>query len=274
MSSPDARAAPPIRLVATDLDGTLLRTTYHVSERTVAALRRVQEAGARVVPVTARAPWGTEPIAAEFGIAGHAVCNSGVTIYDLDRRTVVEQHLLEPAVTTALVRALRAAIPGIVFAATREAGYAREPEYVPGVPPPEGHVVADALTFLDRPVPKLVMKVPETPPEAILPIVRAHADGLQVGTSGGPFVEVMPPGATKDRGLARLCEILGIDAREVVAFGDYSIDVGMLRWAGWGVAPANALPEVLAAADEVSPSNDEDGVASVLERLLDAGQIG
>ena len=92
--------------------------------------------------------------------------------------------------------------------------------------------------------------------------------GFEATLSGAPFVEVMAEGVTKATGLARLCEHLGVSRTDVVAFGDALNDVEMLRWAGHGVAMAGAEAVVLDAADEVAASNDDDGVARVIERML------
>lgn len=97
-----------------------------------------------------------------------------------------------------------------------------------------------------------------------------HIDGLHITRSGAPFLEVQPAGADKATGLARLCEEFGFTSEQVIAFGDAPNDVSMLAWAGHSVAVAGACDEALAVADEVAPSNDEDAVAVVLERLLDA----
>lgn len=264
-----------IKIVATDLDGTLLRSTPPASPRSIAAIERVQERGAWVVPVTARAPWSTGPIAEEFGIRGYAVCNSGGTLFDLDRRVILEEQLIEPDVAMAAVRALREHLPGAAFAAVRGDEYARESAYAPAVRPPEGHFVGDALEFFDRPVQKLNLQLAGRAPEHLVPIVlEAAGDALSVRTSGGSFVELLPRGVHKAHGLELLCARLGVRAAEVIAFGDHANDVEMLRWAGRGVAMANAEIEATEAADEQCPTNDEDGVAQVLERLLNEGAFG
>ncbi|MGH3742143.1 MAG: HAD family hydrolase, partial [Micromonosporaceae bacterium] len=90
----------------------------------------------------------------------------------------------------------------------------------------------------------------------------------QVTHSGMDFVELCPPGVTKAAGLALVADALGIDAAHVLVFGDMPNDVPMFAWAGRGVAVANAHPEVLAVADEVAGSNDDDGVARHLDRML------
>ena len=83
---------------------------------------------------------------------------------------------------------------------------------------------------------------------------------------------MLAPGVHKAWGLARLCELLGVQSSEVLAFGDATNDAEMLSWAGRSVAMANAEPEALQAADEVTLSNDDDGVAAVIEALLAAQQ--
>ena len=89
-----------------------------------------------------------------------------------------------------------------------------------------------------------------------------------MSTSGVTFVECTPEGADKALGLERLCTNLGIDRSEVVAFGDNNNDVSMLAWAGRGIAMQNATADAKAAADEITASNIDFGVAQVLERLV------
>ena len=92
---------------------------------------------------------------------------------------------------------------------------------------------------------------------------------LEISTSGAPFLEATAPGVNKATALAKYAANLGVDQADVVAYGDNQNDIAMLRWAGTGVAVANAHPSVLAAASAVTASNDDDGVAAHLERYLD-----
>jgi hydroxymethylpyrimidine pyrophosphatase-like HAD family hydrolase len=118
-------------------------------------------------------------------------------------------------------------------------------------------------------VTKLIVRHPTLDPEALLPLVRAVAGSTADAThSGAPFVELAATGVQKAAGLEAICTALGVRPVEVLAFGDMPNDVPLLRWAGRGVAVANAHPEVLRSADEITLSNAEDGVAVVLERLL------
>jgi hydroxymethylpyrimidine pyrophosphatase-like HAD family hydrolase len=130
----------------------------------------------------------------------------------------------------------------------------------------------DALVLCCEGVTKLIVQHRERGLEGLLEIARVHAGPLATVThSGSNFVEVAAAGVTKARALERHCAELAIAAEQVIAFGDMPNDLPMMRWAGRGVAVANAHPEVLAAADDVSCSNDDDGVALVLERLAQTG---
>lgn len=262
------------KLVATDLDGTLLHAEYEVSEFTVDVLRRAQEAGVRIVPVTARSPRSTKPIAEQFSIRGYAVCGSGSLVYDLDNDVVVEERVLQSDVAAKLVRALRETWPGVLFAAERVLEFSREPGYEFAPPSVEIHE-ADALDFIEQRVTKLIALHPRQGRDVLMRAARdIVGEAAHIGHAGpGGWIEILDAGATKAATLARLCEQLGVRSDEVIAFGDWPIDIPMLEWAGRGVAPSNAHPDVLAAADEIAKSNDEDGIALVLERLLNDGEL-
>jgi len=231
----------------------LLRSDGSVSERTRSSLRRVQESGREVVIVSARAPHWLRPIAADLGLDGYALCCNGA---------------VAPEVAARVVQALRKAAPGVAFACERESMAIREPEYVPLWAWPDMHPRTDALEFVRDPVSKLVVQHPELSQVELYELaVRLCGDDASVTYSGKQLVEISGAGVTKAFALAGLCADLGVDQADVLAFGDMPNDVPMLAWAGRGVAVANAHPEALAAADEVTASNDEDGVALVLERL-------
>jgi len=257
-----------IRLVATDLDGTLLRADGSFSERTLAALARVQEAGIGVVFVSARSP-RTVPLDAErAGVRGYAICANGAITYDLAERRIVAHRPLRPETATRVVTALREAAPGVAFGCELELDFGHEPTYVRGEPAYPAQVL-DALELARRPVTKLVAQHRTLPLVELLALATGSVGGEAVVTvSGTQFVEVNAPGVTKAAAVEDLAERLEIARDEVIAFGDNLNDIPLLGWAGRGVAVANAHPEVLAAADEVTLSNDEDGVARVLESLL------
>ena len=252
------------RLVATDLDGTLLRSDGTVSASTRGALAAARAAGIEVVLVTARNPRWVGDVAAAAGLDGRAVCCNGAVVYDLAERRVVASHPLRSEISSALVTALRGRAPGVAFACELESVAIREPAYVPLWPTPDERPRADALEIVREPVVKLVAQHPElTQAELYELAVELAGTEAAVTYSGERLVEISAAGVTKAFALADL----GVPAEHAVAFGDMPNDVPMLEWAGLGVAVANAHPDVLAAADEVTASNDEDGVALVLERL-------
>ena len=266
-----------MRLIATDLDGTLLDSASAVSPRTRAALDAARERGIHVVPVTARQPIGLRAIAADAAFDGWALCSNGAyAVHLTDGRMLFAEELPADTIRT-LAEALRASIPGLLFASVRDAGetfvaqhgyaeiadlsdHKRDSKTMGGVPLEQ---------VLDAPSLKFVIRHPELAPAALFDSLRSLGlTGFEATLSGAPFVEVMAEGVTKATGLARLCAHLGIDRADVVAFGDALNDVEMLRWAGHGVAMARAEAVVQDAADETAASNDDDGVAQVIERML------
>jgi Cof subfamily protein (haloacid dehalogenase superfamily) len=250
------------RLAAIDLDGTLLRSDGTISERTRAALRTID-----VVLVSARGPAGVLEVARPLGISGTAISSNGAFVVDIESGDTVRQRLLETETALELVHALRERLPGILFAVEHHA-FAHEPGFSAwGWTPPPDTRVADVLELLAEPSTKLILRHEEHDTRTIQDLAREIAgERLTVVASGGEAVEVTAAGVNKATALAEL----GVPSDEVVAFGDYPNDIPMLEWAGLGVAMGNAHPDVIAIADEVTATNDEDGVALVLERLTTA----
>ena len=262
---------PPFRLVATDLDGTLLRDDGTISPHTAATLDRVRALGIPVVFVTARPPRRVREIARASGIGGLAICSNGALVYDLTTECVVRQTLLDAVVAHRLVAALREAAPGITFAVEAGLHYGQEPGYAPHDPHAEqGLRYDDAIALCAEGVTKLIALHPTWALDELLLVAqRLVAEVAVVTHSGAPFVEIAAPGITKAAALAELCAELAIGSADVIAFGDMPNDLPLLDWAGYRVAVANAHPAVLAVADEVAAANYEDGVARVLARVFD-----
>jgi Cof subfamily protein (haloacid dehalogenase superfamily) len=261
------------RLVAVDLDGTLLRSDSSVSQRTREAISAARSAGATVMIVTARSPRGVGELARDAGIGGRAICANGATIFDLESAKIVRHTALPAAVGHRIAVALRAEVPDIVFGWELELRFGSEPGYEAlrqahwWPRPPAAFTPCDVLAW-DKPFTKLLARAEGAELELAFAVAKVAAkDDASVTLAGQAFVEVMASGVTKGAALAQLASEDEIDRSEVVAFGDHLTDIEMLEWAGLGVAVANAHPSVLAAADEVTRSNDEDGVAVTLERL-------
>lgn len=256
-------------VVASDLDGTLMRSDGTVSTRTRAVIAAVEAAGAAFVMVTGRPPRWMTSVAEQTGHRGLAVCANGALVYDLHTEQVVESFLLGAAAAKQVAHQLRAQIPGVAFAAEHhERPFAHEQAYVPRWDSGDPRITTTVDELLTHDVVKLLARHPELGPDEFLE--RAHevvGDSCTVThSSTDGLLEISAAGVSKATGLALVCAQLGVEPAEVVAFGDMPNDLPMLAWAGLGVAVANAHPSVLAAADELTESNDEDGVASYLSR--------
>jgi Cof subfamily protein (haloacid dehalogenase superfamily) len=238
-----------------------------VSDRNRTALAAMHEAGAEIVLVTARAPWWISDFVPESSDV--AICCNGAVVWDLHERRTLTEYALGPAAAARIVAALRERAPGVAFACELPIGAVREPAYVPLWPSPDMHPRRDATDVVADPILKLVAQHPTlTQLELYELAVELCGEEATVTYSGEQLVEISAAGVTKAFALAAHCAELGIRPEEIVAFGDMPNDVPMLRFAGLGVAVANAHPDALAAADELTASNDDDGVALVLERLL------
>jgi Cof subfamily protein (haloacid dehalogenase superfamily) len=261
----------PPKLVASDLDGTLLRSDGTIDERTKRAVARAEAAGATVVFCTARPPRWLRPLAQATGHRGVAICANGAVLWDLHTESMIEASPLEPVVARELVARLEDEVPGGAWAVERAAGFGHEPAYVPRWPIPEGTMVDRVHALIAEPAIKLMLRHGELSADALLARARAvcgHLAEFSHSSASDALLEISAAGVSKASALARLCRRHGIAPSEVVAFGDMPNDLPLLGWAGHAVAVANAHPDVIAAADEVTTSNDEDGVARVLERLF------
>lgn len=260
------------RLIATDLDGTLLRSDGTVSGRSVDALRAVADAGFETVLVTARPPRWLDDLAHVVGARGVAICGNGAFRYDVAERRVFGERTIARDVVSEIVHDLRREIPGTGFAAERSTGLAAECMFAAIHDHPEDLVTTSEIELLDDAlVGKLLARNPHlTDAEFIVAATQVVGDRAIVAFSGaGGLAEISAVGVTKAAALEAWCGELGIDAADVWAFGDMPNDLPMLTWAGRSFAVANAHDDVLAAATDHCPANDEDGVAQVLEGLVD-----
>ncbi|WP_405797141.1 HAD family hydrolase [Streptomyces sp. NBC_01506] len=269
------------RLIATDLDGTLLRDDKTVSERTVAALAAAEDAGIEVFFVTGRPARWMGIVSDHVHRHGLAICANGAVVVDLrggpaGAGELVKVRGLDPAVALGVVRALRDAAPGTSFAVERTTSFDYEPQYPPFLDDP-GVTVASAEKLLQEAgagdgdaIVKLLAHHPTLTPDSFLTLARTAAGHLAAFTRSSPtaLLEISGLGVSKASTLALCCAERGISSDEVVAFGDMPNDVEMLGWAGTSYAMGNAHPDVIAAASGRTVANNEDGVAVVIERLV------
>lgn len=280
------------RVVASDLDGTLLRSDGQVSDRTRQVLADLDAAGVEVVFVTARPPRWLNHLADTVGGHGRVICIGGACVLDLASGETLDTCGFDDDAVRAVVTGIRTALPHAALALEWPDGVAFDPTYPnrePDLDPGFWSVpVEDALGLVGTrgPVAKILALDPEhlppegvftDPPEefrlaqeqlftAVRAAVGEHAQLAYSGAVG--LAELMPPGVDKATALARWCARLGVDASEVWAFGDMPNDLPMLRWAGRGIAVGNAHADVLACADAVVGHHDADGVAEELAGVL------
>ena len=274
-----ASTVPP-RLIATDLDGTLLRDDKSVSPRTVAALAAAEQAGIEVFFVTGRPARWMDVVADHVHGHGLAICGNGAAVVDLHGgpggHRFVKVRELTPAIALDVVQTLRAAAPGTAFAVERTFGLHLEPTYPAlHMEPPEQFAPAEKLLAegsldADQPVLKLLAYHAELAPDEFLALARDAVGERANITRSSPsaLLEISGPGVSKASTLALCCAERGIAPEEVVAFGDMPNDVEMLTWAGTSYAMGNAHPAVIAAASGRTVANNDDGVAVVIERLI------
>jgi Cof subfamily protein (haloacid dehalogenase superfamily) len=266
-----------VRLIATDLDGTLLRDDKTVSARTVAALAAAEQAGIEVFFVTGRPARWMDVVSEHVHGHGLAICANGAAVVDLHGgKTFLDVRPLLRPTALDVVKALRTTVPGTTFAVEMTSGIHYEPGYPPFFLDPGATVAAaEKLLFEDvpgtaDPVLKLLAQHPELDPDAFLGTAREAAGGLASFTRSSPtaLLEISGLGVSKASTLARCCAERGIAPEEVVAFGDMPNDIEMLGWAGRSYAMGNAHPDAVAAATGRTAGNNEDGVALVIERLV------
>ncbi|WP_434592244.1 HAD family hydrolase [Streptomyces sp. A5-4] len=269
-------APPPLpyKLIATDLDGTLLRSDDTVSARTRDALAAVTAAGAAHIIVTGRAvPW-TRHILDDLGYDGLAVCGQGAQVYHAGEHRLLTSVTLDRQLAGLALSKIEAEIGPLALAASRDGldgavligpGYQVQEGPLPYLP------YTDPADLWSAPLNKVYIQHPGLSDDALAKVARETVGSLvDVVMAGAGVVEILPLGLTKATGLSLAARRLGLKASDTVAFGDMPNDIPMFGWAAHGVAMANAHAELKAVAHEITASNEDDGIAVVLEQMLAA----
>ncbi|MEY3734613.1 MAG: hypothetical protein RL347_1972 [Actinomycetota bacterium] len=290
---------PGVRLIASDLDGTLLLPDGSVGARTRASLDSLRESDVDLVIATGRPPRWISPVVEMTGHRGVGIAANGGVVLDLADGHVTEIFAIDQDTALAAVDRIRAALPGVVFAVERArpggrlaptggasydaldatladaTEFALADGYTPRWPVPrETHVapieelvaMGDVVKILVRPGDDLDIDADD-----FLAIGVPALDGLVEVTHAGfgdALLEISAPGVSKATTLARVAAAEGHGALHVVATGDGPNDLPMLAWAGGSYAVANAHPDVLDIADHVIPANAEEGVADLIDAVL------
>ncbi|MFC8829414.1 HAD family hydrolase [Streptomyces sp. NPDC057137] len=274
-SAPAPASAFPYKLVATDLDGTLLREDHTVSGRTRDALAAATAAGAAHIIVTGRAvPW-TRGILDDLGYDGLAVCGQGAQVYHAGEHRLLTSVTLDRQVAVLALAKIEAEVGPLALAASRD-GLDGDVLIGPGYQVQEGPLPSlfldDREEMWTAPINKVYIQHPELSDDALAKVAQETVGGMVAVVMAGPgVVEILPLGLSKATGLSLAARRLGVTAADTIAFGDMPNDIPMFGWARHGVAMANAHEALKAVADEVTASNDDDGIAVVLERLLQQG---
>lgn len=273
MNTTSRELALPHKLIATDLDGTLLRSDGTVGPRTRAALTATAALGVRHIVVTGRSAAWTRPVLASLDYRGLAVCGQGGQVYDAAADRELTSFVLDRDVAREALAAIEAET-GPLALATDQAGLNGEvlagpgyrPDPLDGLPV----VLADAAQLWAAPLRKVYVQHPDLDEDSLHLVAERVAGHLVTTTKAGPGeIEILPLGLSKATGLAHAAGLLGLTGADTIAFGDMPNDASMLSWAGYAVAMGNAHPELKAVADEVAPGHDDEGVAVVLERIFE-----
>ena len=282
MSAPelDALSTAGVRLIATDLDGTLLRSDDTVSDRTRAALKAANAAGLVVAFVTGRPPRWLDDVIDETGHVGVAVGANGAVLYDMADQTLLSVHSLPPGLMRELGDELRVQFPEVQFAVEYANGFAAEPGYVHDwrvnprldrqgrpIPTPKLGTLAE---ITGEPGIKLLAKDRSAQPDRFLAAATELLGERATITHSSSYglLEIAAAGVTKATGLAELAARHDVRREDILAVGDMPNDIPMLEWAGHSFAVANGHASARAAARATVGRNDDDAVADLIERVL------
>ncbi len=263
---------PKVKLIAFDLDGTLLTSDKRITARSERAIRALAKAGVVMIPCTGRPSRNTKDYVRQLGLPNAFVFN-GAGLYNGPTDSTLYRHCIHKETALQIIGQMRQAIPGVIAGMETSHGWYLDLSYYewrkaqPYLPQLEPTGIGDIIDFVSDGVVKLYFRKPGFTARA-MSLALTGIDSYFTWSSD-QLLEVMAHGVSKREALTHLCTQLGISWQEVIAFGDEHNDQGMLMWAGLGVAMANAKIEAEEAADYTTKSNDEDGVAVVLEAVLD-----
>ena len=264
------------KMIVLDLDGTLTNNKKEITPRTKQALMQAQAAGVHVVLASGRPTYGIVPLAEELKLkdnGGYILAFNGGKIIDCTNNEVLfEQKLDEQLVPILFQEAKKAGMEILTYqgegiaATNKDDKYVQHEAFINKMPVTQ---YDDFLNQLVYPINKCLIVGDPTPLHELEIRLAKELEGkMDVYRSADFFLECVPLGIDKARALDRLISSLGISREEVIACGDGYNDLSMIRFAGLGVAMANAAKDIQSEADFVTLSNEEDGVAHVIEHFI------
>ncbi|CAB4679988.1 unannotated protein [freshwater metagenome] len=261
------------KLIATDLDGTIVRHDGTISQRTVDAFTSAHKLGIEIFFVTGRPPRWMHEIRDTFSF-GEAICGNGAMLYNLRESKVTEEWMISSEQQIEVAQIMRKSIPPISFAIESHDYYHREKIYVPRWDVGLDNVGVDRIEDAVRgPAFKMLARCSdgEFTSDQMLEIALRELDGIVTVTHSNAresLLEISALGVSKGATLAKVAARLSIDARDCVSFGDNPNDFSMLSWCGRSYAMADGHPDGVTFATSVAGPHKEDGVAIVIEELL------
>lgn len=264
------------KLIALDMDGTLLNPEGRITPRTQAAITAARARGVTVVLTSGRPLEGMTPYLAELGLTGpddYVICYNGALVQKVSDQRIIRSQLLtgkDASAIAHLADELGVNIHGFSvrqgLISPRVSTYTEHESQLVKMP-------INLVDFATLPADEQVMKVMMIDPEpqlsrAIAQLPAELYERYTVVRSSPYFLEFMNKLSNKGTGVAALAEHLGIDASEVIAVGDAGNDRHMIEYAGLGVAMGNATDEIKGLAQHITARNDDDGVAKVIEQFI------
>lgn len=258
-----------IRLVGTDLDGTLLDSFGQVSQENIRAINQAKLNGITVIAATARSITSTKKISARAGLGPYAVCQNGAAIYDLDNNRILSHTPISKTNAETIVSLLKEKLPGILFSVEKLGTFIPEELFFPApLPGLTTEPVKNILSHITEPITKIICRHPQISHRELWEVAFTYCGHLADTTSaGGDWVDFQAHGVTKATGLRQVAEKLGISQFETAAIGDQRNDEPMLRWARYSAAPFNASEGAKALASWIAPPHTEDAVAAFLDHV-------
>ncbi len=264
---------PEIRLVAIDIDGTLLRSDKTLSPAVIDSVKAVSRRGVRVVLASARPPRGIRAIYERLGLNTLQINYNGALIHDAHRRLHVYHRPLPPRLAKRIATMARRRDPHVgVYAEILDRWYTDRAHEQPQIEtaktfPPD--YVGPLESFLHLPITKLMLVAPPQRLQSIRRIIYAQfSRSVGFAISDPHVLQIIHRDVDKAAALRLTATHYGVQQDQVMAIGDAPNDIGMLRWARLGVALANAWEQTRQAAHTTAPSNDDDGVAVALQEHI------
>ncbi|GHO87391.1 Cof-type HAD-IIB family hydrolase [Dictyobacter formicarum] len=258
------------RLLAIDLDGTLLNPHHSITPRTLDVLLRAMASGMHVVIATGRVPYSVHSVLGALTLNAPMITSNGATIIDTRTNTIISQQLVpEQYILSVFDAARRLDLQFCYYTHdylyAEQVLYTGQNWYLADVPV---RSVPDIAAVYPQPCIKIgAYGEAETLREKRLKLERLFAGQLYVTQTAARWLEFLHPEVSKANALQHIARLLDVQPSEIIAFGDNHNDLEMLRFAGLGVAMGNAHEEVKAVADYVTLTNYEDGVADALEKF-------